>query len=78
GADAVKLFPASQWTPASLRDMRAALPQIPFVPTGGITPAQAPDWIAAGAIAVGMGASLTAGTPSEATSRVAELLAALA
>ncbi|WP_331772335.1 bifunctional 4-hydroxy-2-oxoglutarate aldolase/2-dehydro-3-deoxy-phosphogluconate aldolase (plasmid) [Embleya sp. NBC_00888] len=78
GADAVKLFPASQWTPRSFRDMRTALPQIPFVPTGGITPAHAPDWIAAGAIAVGIGASITAGAPEEAVTRVDELLTALA
>ncbi|MFJ8747282.1 bifunctional 4-hydroxy-2-oxoglutarate aldolase/2-dehydro-3-deoxy-phosphogluconate aldolase [Embleya sp. NPDC127516] len=78
GAHAVKLFPASQWTPGSFRDMRAALPQIPFVPIGGITPAHAPSWIAAGAIAVGIGASITAGTPEEAVTRVGELLAASA
>jgi len=77
GADAIKLFPASQWSPKSFRDMRAALPQVPFVPTGGVTPATAPEWIAAGAIAVGMGASLTAGTPREAATRVRELLASL-
>ncbi|MFF0450011.1 bifunctional 4-hydroxy-2-oxoglutarate aldolase/2-dehydro-3-deoxy-phosphogluconate aldolase [Streptomyces sp. NPDC004609] len=77
GADGVKLFPASRWSPASFRGMRAALPQIPFIPTGGINPQTAPDWIAAGAVAVGMGASLTAGTPEEAAARVAGLGAAL-
>lgn len=78
GADAVKLFPASQWTLASFRDMRAALPQIPFVPTGSIAAAQAPEWIAAGAVAVGMGASLAAGTPEESAARIKDLLASLA
>ncbi|MGW4028835.1 bifunctional 4-hydroxy-2-oxoglutarate aldolase/2-dehydro-3-deoxy-phosphogluconate aldolase [Streptomyces sp. NPDC004838] len=77
GADAVKLFPASRWSVESFRGMRAALPQIPFIPTGGITPETAPEWIAAGAVAVGMGASLTSGTPAEATARVETLTAAL-
>ncbi|MFI6289045.1 dihydroxy-acid dehydratase [Streptomyces sp. NPDC051018] len=77
GADAVKLFPASRWTPESFLGMRAALPQIPFVATGGISPEAAPEWIAAGAVAVGMGASLTAGTAAEAAARVADLDAAL-
>lgn len=77
GADAVKLFPASRWTLESFRGIRAPFPQIPFVPTGGITAASAPLWIAAGAIAVGMGASLTDGPLQEATARVEELTTAL-
>ncbi|MEU8139267.1 bifunctional 4-hydroxy-2-oxoglutarate aldolase/2-dehydro-3-deoxy-phosphogluconate aldolase, partial [Streptodolium elevatio] len=77
GADAVKLFPASQWTPGSFRDMRGALPQIPFIPTGSIAVADAPAWIAAGAVAVGMGAKLAAGTPEESAARIKDLLASL-
>jgi 2-dehydro-3-deoxyphosphogluconate aldolase/(4S)-4-hydroxy-2-oxoglutarate aldolase len=59
GADAVKLYPASAASPAVLKDLLAPLPQVPFVPTGGITLDNAADWIAAGAIAVGLGSSLT-------------------
>ena len=39
GADAVKLFPAAHLGPGWLRDVRAALPTLPVVPTGGVTPA---------------------------------------
>ncbi len=77
GADAVKVFPASQHGPRWLSDLRAALPQAPLVPTGGVTAATAPEWVAAGAVACGMGSSLTSGGPREAAERVAALLAVL-
>ncbi|WP_101782823.1 bifunctional 4-hydroxy-2-oxoglutarate aldolase/2-dehydro-3-deoxy-phosphogluconate aldolase [Nonomuraea indica] len=78
GADLIKLFPASQTSPASLRDLLQALPHAPIVPTGGVTVRTAPEWIAAGAVAVGMGGELTRGAPEDATPRVHALLAALA
>ncbi|GGQ10206.1 bifunctional 4-hydroxy-2-oxoglutarate aldolase/2-dehydro-3-deoxy-phosphogluconate aldolase [Streptosporangium pseudovulgare] len=77
GADAVKLFPASAFGPGWLRDVRAALPQAPLVPTGGVTAGTAPEWIAAGAVACGMGSALTSGGPDETRERVRNLLAAL-
>ncbi|MET9291396.1 bifunctional 4-hydroxy-2-oxoglutarate aldolase/2-dehydro-3-deoxy-phosphogluconate aldolase [Streptomyces sp. NPDC003077] len=78
GADALKLFPASAHRPDWLRDVRAALPQAPVVPTGGVTIESAPEWIAAGAVAVGMGASLAEGDRDTVAKRAAELLARLA
>jgi len=77
GAGAVKLFPASVWTPEDLHGLRQALPQLPLVPTGGVTVETAPEWIAAGALAVGMGSGLTQGGPSEASRRVRDLRVAL-
>lgn len=59
GADFAKLFPATLWSPGSLRDLLAALPALPTIPTGGVTVASAPEWIAAGAVAVGVGSTLT-------------------
>jgi len=59
GATAVKIFPAHLWTPAALKGMLEALPALPCVPTGGIGPDTAPEWVRAGALAVGIGASLT-------------------
>ena len=55
GAAAVKLFPASVAGPAFVREMRGPFPDIPFVPTGGVTLDSAPAFIAAGAVAVGIG-----------------------
>jgi 2-dehydro-3-deoxyphosphogluconate aldolase/(4S)-4-hydroxy-2-oxoglutarate aldolase len=60
GADLVKLFPADRLTPADLRTLLAALPDARLLPTGGITPANAAAWLAAGAVAVGVGGALTA------------------
>lgn len=78
GADAVKLFPAAHLGPQWLRDVRAALPGLPVVPTGGVTAETLPDWIAAGAVACGMGSWLTSGGEVAASERVAQALAAAA
>lgn len=72
GADLVKVFPASQWTPKTLADVLTALPQLRCVPTGGIAPQDAADWIRAGAAAVGLGSGLTRG--DDPAARVATLL----
>jgi len=77
GADLVKLFPATQWSVASVRDLRASLPALPLVPTGGMTPETATDWLRAGCVAVGMGSALTAGPPDELEARVGSLLSRL-
>ncbi|HEX3813953.1 MAG TPA: bifunctional 4-hydroxy-2-oxoglutarate aldolase/2-dehydro-3-deoxy-phosphogluconate aldolase [Mycobacteriales bacterium] len=77
GADAVKLYPASAASPAVLKDLAAPLPQVPFVPTGGVRLDDAADWIAAGAVAVGLGSALSKGTAAETTARVGILLDSL-
>jgi 2-dehydro-3-deoxyphosphogluconate aldolase / (4S)-4-hydroxy-2-oxoglutarate aldolase len=74
GADLVKLFPASNWTPRSLRDLLTALPQLPLVLSGGIGIDDAPDWIRSGAVAVGIGGALTRGDAVQTRCRVRELL----
>jgi len=59
GADMVKVFPCSAVGGASyIKALRAPLPQIELVPTGGVTVATVGDFIAAGACAVGAGADL--------------------
>lgn len=59
GADMVKVFPCSAMGGASyIKAVRAPLPQIDLVPTGGVTLATVGDYIAAGAAAVGAGADL--------------------
>jgi 2-dehydro-3-deoxyphosphogluconate aldolase / (4S)-4-hydroxy-2-oxoglutarate aldolase len=73
GADLVKLFPADRLTPADLRVLLAALPDARLLPTGGITAANAAEWLAAGAVAVGVGGALT-----REPDRAGELLVAVA
>jgi 2-dehydro-3-deoxyphosphogluconate aldolase/(4S)-4-hydroxy-2-oxoglutarate aldolase len=58
GAAAIKLFPARLGGPRYLRDLREPLPDIPIVPTGGISADNVAEWFAAGAVAVGVGGSL--------------------
>jgi 2-dehydro-3-deoxyphosphogluconate aldolase/(4S)-4-hydroxy-2-oxoglutarate aldolase len=58
GADLVKVFPATSLGPGFFRDIRAPLPQLKLVPTGGVSIDGAGDWIRAGAAAVGVGSAL--------------------
>jgi 2-dehydro-3-deoxyphosphogluconate aldolase/(4S)-4-hydroxy-2-oxoglutarate aldolase len=58
GADIVKVFPATALGPQYIKDVRAPLPQVKLMPTGGVTLDNAGDWIRAGAAAVGVGSAL--------------------
>jgi len=58
GSDVVKVFPARSMGPEYIRDVRAPLPQIPLMPTGGVNVDNAADYIKAGAVALGMTALL--------------------
>jgi 2-dehydro-3-deoxyphosphogluconate aldolase/(4S)-4-hydroxy-2-oxoglutarate aldolase len=58
GADIVKVFPATALGPGYLKDVRAPLPHVKLMPTGGVTLDNAGDWIRAGAVAVGAGSAL--------------------
>lgn len=58
GADMVKVFPASRMGPAYMADVLAPLPDVLLVPTGGITDANAAEYLAAGAAAVCAGSWL--------------------
>jgi len=58
GADIVKVFPATMLGPQFIKDVRAPLPHVKLMPTGGVTLDNAGDWIRAGAVAVGVGSAL--------------------
>jgi 2-dehydro-3-deoxyphosphogluconate aldolase/(4S)-4-hydroxy-2-oxoglutarate aldolase len=58
GADIVKVFPATALGPGYLKDLRGPMPQVKLMPTGGVSLDNAGEWIAAGAVAVGVGTSL--------------------
>jgi 2-dehydro-3-deoxyphosphogluconate aldolase/(4S)-4-hydroxy-2-oxoglutarate aldolase len=59
GADAVKIFPAGAVGGASyLKALKAPLPQIELIPTGGVSLKTAADFIKAGAMALGVGGEL--------------------
>jgi 2-dehydro-3-deoxyphosphogluconate aldolase/(4S)-4-hydroxy-2-oxoglutarate aldolase len=59
GADVVKVFPASAMGGAKyLKSLKAPLPQIELIPTGGVSLATAAEFLASGAFALGVGADL--------------------
>ena len=59
GADMIKLFPCSALGGARyVRAIRAPMPDLALVPTGGISLASIPDYFSAGASAVGVGGEL--------------------
>jgi 2-dehydro-3-deoxyphosphogluconate aldolase/(4S)-4-hydroxy-2-oxoglutarate aldolase len=58
GASAVKLFPGGALGPGYLKAVRAPLPDVPLIPTGGVDVEAVGAWLDAGAVAVGLGSPL--------------------
>jgi 2-dehydro-3-deoxyphosphogluconate aldolase / (4S)-4-hydroxy-2-oxoglutarate aldolase len=59
GADVVKVFPATALGGAKyLKSVKAPLPQVEMIPTGGVSLATAQEFLEAGAFALGVGADL--------------------
>ena len=58
GADVVKVFPASVGGPAYFKDVKGPLPQVQLMPTGGVDSNTTPEFIKAGACAVGAGSAM--------------------
>jgi hypothetical protein len=58
GADVIKIFPGSLAGPSYIKAVHGPLPQIPMMPTGGVSASNVKEWFAAGAIAVGAGSEL--------------------
>lgn len=58
GADIVKIFPSEITGPGYLKAVKAPLPQVRLMPTGGVNLETAADYLRAGACALGVGGSL--------------------
>jgi 2-dehydro-3-deoxyphosphogluconate aldolase/(4S)-4-hydroxy-2-oxoglutarate aldolase len=79
GASAVKLFPAGSLGPEFVRAIRAPLPHIPLVPTGGVGADDVGPYLDAGAVAVALGSELAAGGDAvEAGRRARSILRSIA
>jgi len=61
GADIVKIFPGELFGPAIIKAAKGPLPHAQLMPTGGVSLENVSEWLAAGAVAVGVGGNLTAG-----------------
>jgi 2-dehydro-3-deoxyphosphogluconate aldolase/(4S)-4-hydroxy-2-oxoglutarate aldolase len=60
GAAAVKIFPASALGPRYLKDLRGPFPDVRLVPSGGVSSANARDFLEHGALAVCCGTEVVA------------------
>ena len=58
GADFIKIFPADKLGPGYIKIIRAPLPHLRIVPTGGVDLQTAPEFLKAGCVALGVGSSL--------------------
>jgi len=58
GSELVKVFPAQLGGPKFIKDVLAPMPFLKLVPTGGVGSENARDYLAAGAVAVGIGGNL--------------------
>ncbi len=54
----VKLFPGRVATPGYFSDLRGPFPQVRLMPTGNVDLETTPEYIKAGAVAVGVGKAL--------------------
>ncbi|GHI00082.1 2-dehydro-3-deoxy-phosphogluconate aldolase [Neobacillus kokaensis] len=60
GVDIIKLFPSNHFEPGFINAIKAPLPQVNIMPTGGINLDNIEQWVTAGSVAVGVGGSLFA------------------
>lgn len=58
GADVVKVFPADALGPAYFKAVKAPMPFLRLMPTGGVSLTNGGEWLEAGAFAVGLGSAL--------------------
>ena len=58
GVDIVKLFPGNALGPSFIKAVKAPLPQLNIMPTGGVDLENIEEWISNGCIAVGIGGNL--------------------
>ena len=58
GADVIKIFPANVMGPKYLKDLHGPLPDVPFMPTGGVNLNTAREYLENGAVALGVGGDL--------------------
>jgi len=70
GCDLVKIFPCSSaGGPSHIKALKAALPHISMIPTGGVNLSNAEAFLRAGASAIGVGGELTAAASVTETAR---------
>ena len=59
GCNIIKFFPATQFSSKAIKDFQGPLPQLEFIPTGGIGIDNAQEWLDSGSFAIGIGSEIT-------------------
>ncbi|WMJ80933.1 bifunctional 2-keto-4-hydroxyglutarate aldolase/2-keto-3-deoxy-6-phosphogluconate aldolase [Clostridium sp. MB40-C1] len=73
GTDVIKLFPGSAYGSSMVKAIKAPLPQVSIMPTGGVDINNAAEWIKNGCVAVGVGGKLIEGAKTGNYEEVARL-----
>jgi 2-dehydro-3-deoxyphosphogluconate aldolase/(4S)-4-hydroxy-2-oxoglutarate aldolase len=58
GSDVVKVFPADQFGPGYIKAVKAPMPHLRLMPTGGVTVGNVGEWLDAGTFSLGLGSAL--------------------
>jgi len=58
GSDVVKVFPADTLGPGYIKGVRAPMPHLKLLPTGGVSVDNVGQWLGAGSFALGVGSAL--------------------
>jgi 2-dehydro-3-deoxyphosphogluconate aldolase/(4S)-4-hydroxy-2-oxoglutarate aldolase len=78
GSDFVKIFPCGNaGGPAYIKSLKAALPRIPMIPTGGVNLTTAAAYLDAGAAALGIGGELISGDAAAITDAAGQYVSIL-
>lgn len=73
GADVCKIFPGELYGPKVIKAVKGPIPQAVVMPTGGVSLDNVSEWIKNGAVAVGVGGSLTAPAATGDYAKVTEI-----
>jgi 2-dehydro-3-deoxyphosphogluconate aldolase / (4S)-4-hydroxy-2-oxoglutarate aldolase len=73
GVDIVKLFPGNAFGPDFVKAVKAPLPQVNIMPTGGVSLENIDQWIKNGCVAVGVGGNLVAPAKQGEFEKITEL-----
>lgn len=72
GNKMIKLFPGDQFEPSFVKAVKAPIPDIEIMPTGGVSVDNIEEWFENGVACVGVGSSLIKGTPQDIENKAKE------
>ncbi|RRD40170.1 bifunctional 4-hydroxy-2-oxoglutarate aldolase/2-dehydro-3-deoxy-phosphogluconate aldolase [Leptotrichia sp. OH3620_COT-345] len=74
GCDLIKLFPGNNFDFSYIKSLKAPIPKVNFMVTGGVNTENINEWLKAGALAVGIGGNLVKGTKEDIVKTAEEYL----